>query len=595
MIACCMQRKGDSRMKKMLDELRYIFNRQQKIGLLFLLVAIGIGTLLELLGVTAIMPFIDVVMNPEAIQKKWYLKWLYELFHSNSDVTFMVFLAAALIAIYVVKNVYLCIMYNLQYQFTFSNQRKLAYRMLDCYMRQPYSFHLSHNSADLIRNVSNDTNMMFLGVLAILQLITEAFVCIALGIFLFIQDKTITIGVATILGLFLIFFAKGFKKYLARIGNEDRKYNAGITKWLLQSFGGIKETKIMDREDFFLNNFDYNFKNYASCERKYRFLQVAPRPIMEAVCVSALLAVIAFKLLRGTHSVYFVSTLSVFAIAAFRLLPSINRVANYMSVIMFNKPAIDAVYRDLKQIDELENSKVSKDVNEKTLGLKKSIKIEKLSFKYPDAENFVLQNVNFEIFKNKSTAFIGPSGAGKTTLADIILGALEPTEGCIWADTVNIQEHMNAWHKNLGYIPQSIYLMDDTIRNNIAFGIRNEDIEEDKVWKALEQAQLKEFIQSLDRGLDTEIGEGGVRLSGGQRQRIGIARALYNDPEVLVLDEATSALDNETEGAVMEAIDRLSGTKTLIIIAHRLTTIKNCDIIYEVKNGGIKEVVLRDE
>lgn len=262
---------------------------------------------------------------------------------------------------------------------------------------------------------------------------------------------------------------------------------------------------------------------------------------------------------------------------------------------MFNKPAIDAVYRDLKQIDELENSKVSKDVNEKTLGLKKSIKIEKLSFKYPDAENFVLQNVNFEIFKNKSTAFIGPSGAGKTTLADIILGALEPTEGCIWADTVNIQEHMNAWHKNLGYIPQSIYLMDDTIRNNIAFGIRNEDIEEDKVWKALEQAQLKEFIQSLDRGLDTEIGEGGVRLSGGQRQRIGIARALYNDPEVLVLDEATSALDNETEGAVMEAIDRLSGTKTLIIIAHRLTTIKNCDIIYEVKNGGIKEVVLRDE
>lgn len=200
-----MQRKGDSRMKKMLDELRYIFNRQQKIGLLFLLVAIGIGTLLELLGVTAIMPFIDVVMNPEAIQKKWYLKWLYELFHFNSDVTFMVFLAAALIAIYVVKNVYLCIMYNLQYQFTFSNQRKLAYRMLDCYMRQPYSFHLSHNSADLIRNVSNDTNMMFLGVLAILQLITEAFVCIALGIFLFIQDKTITIGVATILGLFLIF------------------------------------------------------------------------------------------------------------------------------------------------------------------------------------------------------------------------------------------------------------------------------------------------------------------------------------------------------------------------------------------------------
>lgn len=582
-------------MKKMIYELRYIFSREQKIKLLLLLVVIGIGTMLELLGVTAIMPFIEVVMNPESIQRKWYLNILYSMFDFQSDVSFMLFLAAALIAIYIVKNLYLCIMYNLQYQFTFSNQRKLAYRMLDCYMRQPYSFHLSHNSADLIRNVSNDTNMMFVGILALLQLITETLVCITLIIFLFIQDKTITIGVTVIIGLFLLFFAKGFKRYFSRIGNEDREYNAGITKWLLQSFGGIKETKILDREDFFLNNFDYSYKNYASCERKYRFLQVAPRPIMEAVCVSSLLVVVAFKLLRGTHSVYFISTLSVFAIAAFRLLPSINRVTNYMSVIMFNKPAIDAVYKDLKRIEELENSKVMKNTAEEPLTLKKAIKVEKLSFKYPNAENYVLHNINFEILKNKSTAFIGPSGAGKTTLADIILGALEPTEGSVLVDDVNIQEHMSAWHKNLGYIPQSIYLMDDTIKNNIAFGINREEIDESKIWKALEQAQLKGFIKSLDKGLDTEIGEGGVRLSGGQRQRIGIARALYNDPEVLVLDEATSALDNETESAVMEAIDRLSGTKTLIIIAHRLTTIRNCDIIYEVKNEGIRKVVLKDE
>ena len=262
---------------------------------------------------------------------------------------------------------------------------------------------------------------------------------------------------------------------------------------------------------------------------------------------------------------------------------------------MFNKPAIDAVYKDLKRIEELENSKVMKNTAEEPLTLKKAIKVEKLSFKYPNAENYVLHNINFEILKNKSTAFIGPSGAGKTTLADIILGALEPTEGSVLVDDVNIQEHMSAWHKNLGYIPQSIYLMDDTIKNNIAFGINREEIDESKIWKALEQAQLKGFIKSLDKGLDTEIGEGGVRLSGGQRQRIGIARALYNDPEVLVLDEATSALDNETESAVMEAIDRLSGTKTLIIIAHRLTTIRNCDIIYEVKNEGIRKVVLKDE
>lgn len=577
-------------MRKMLQELRYIFDRKQKIGLMLMLIAIAIGTVIELLGVTMVLPFIDVVMNPEMIQKKWYLSWIYENLGFQSNVDFMVFLSVTLIVIYIVKNIYLCIMYNLQYQFTFSNQRKLAYRMLKCYMKQPYSFHLAHNSADLMRNVSTDTNMMFLGVLAILQLITEGMVCIALGIFLFIQDKSITVGVVVILCAFLLIFAKGFKRYLSDIGSDDRKYNAGITKWLQQSFGGIKETKIMDREDFFLQKFDYNYKNYASCERKYRFLQVAPRPVMEAVCISALLAVVAFKLLRGTNSTYFVTTLSVFAIAAFRLLPSINRVANYMSVIMFNKPAIDAVYHDLKQIDELEKDKVQKTKVEKALSIKREIRINNISFRYPDAENYVLRSVNFAIPKNTSIAFIGPSGAGKTTLADIILGALEPTEGKVEIDGLDIGENMQAWHKNLGYIPQAIYLMDDTIRNNIAFGIAEEEIEEDKVWKALEQAQLKEFIQSLERGLDTEIGEAGVRLSGGQRQRIGIARALYNDPDVLVLDEATSALDNETENAVMDAIDNLSGRKTLIIIAHRLSTIKNCNIVYEIKDEGIKRV-----
>lgn len=579
-------------MRETLKKLRYIFDRHQKKGLLLLLVAISIGTMLELLGVTAIMPFIDVVMNPEYIHRKEYLSTIYDFGGFQSEVGFMVFLATLLMIIYIVKNAYLCIMYNMQYHFTFSNQRKLAYSMLNCYMRQPYSFHLSHNSADLIRNVSNDTNMMFLGVLAILQLITEVLVCITLGIFLFIQDKTITLGMITIMGLFLLCFGKGFKRYFARIGNEDRKYNAGITKWLLQSFGGIKETKIMDREEFFLENFDDNYKKYAGCERQYRFLQVAPRPIMEAVCVSALLLVVAFKLMRGTNSAYFVSTLSVFAIAAFRLLPSINRIANYMSVIMFNVPAINAVYQDLKQIDELEKSR--KDKKEKTgnepLALKEKIEIRDVSFRYPDAESYVLRHINFSIHKKQSVAFIGPSGAGKTTLADIILGALEPVEGNVYVDDVCIEDHMAEWHRNLGYIPQTIYLMDDSIRKNIAFGIRESEVDEDKIWKALEQAQLKEFIQGLEKGLDTEIGEGGVRLSGGQRQRIGIARALYNDPEVLVLDEATSALDNETESAVMEAIDNLAGSKTLIIIAHRLSTIKNCNIVYEIKDEGIKRV-----
>lgn len=577
-------------MRRMMKELRYIFDRHQKTGLILLFVEIAIGAILELVGVTAILPFIEVVMDSEAIRNTWYLSWMYNTFHFQTEGSFLIFLSIALIIIYIVKNAYICLMYSLQYRFTFENQRKMAKRMLECYLKQPYTFHLSHNSADLIRNVNSDTNMMFQGILSIVQLLTELLVCVTLGIFLFVRDKTLTIGVLLILGLFLLLFAKAFRNYLSYIGSENRKYAAGITKWLIQSFGGIKETKIMDREKFFLDNFDYNYKKFAACERKYRLLQMLPKPVMETVCVTALLLVVTFKLMQGTQSARFVSTLSVFAVAAFRLLPSINRIATHLSSIVFNTPAIDAVYHDLKQIDEIEKSIRNREEKEEALLIQKEIQIESVSFKYPNTENYVLRDISFRIEKNKSTAFIGPSGAGKTTLADIILGALEPTEGRICVDGVDINGRMAGWHQNLGYIPQMIYLMDDTIRNNIAFGIPENEIDEAKIWKALEQAQLREFVENLEEKLDTEIGEAGVRLSGGQRQRIGIARALYHNPEVLILDEATSALDNETESAVMEAIDHLSGNKTLIIIAHRLTTIRNCDVVYEIKNEGIHQV-----
>ena len=575
----------------MIKQFRYIFNRKQKAGLLLLLIAIIVGTFLELAGVTAIMPFIDVVMNPETIDRKWYLKIPYESLNFQNTTVFIIFVAVILIAVYILKNVYLCFMYYAQYRFTYDNRRKVATRMLNAYLKQPYSYHRIHPSSELMRNISTDTERMFDCVLSILQLFTEGCVCVVLVVYLFIMDKSITIGVGAILSLFLLVFYRGFKKYLNHVGNENRKYAARITQWLQQSFGGIKETKILEREDYFLNQFDYNYKKSASYDRKYRFLQVAPRPIMEMVFVAAILAVIIVKLLNGTQSAYFVSTLSVFAIAAFRLMPSMNRITNYMSVLMFTKGSVEKVYHDLQEVERLEKNKpaVTADVS---LELKKEIQIRNLSFRYPDASENVLENISFTIPKNRSIAFIGPSGAGKTTLADIILGVLEPTEGQICVDGGDIQNCVSAWHKNIGYIPQSIYLMDASIRENVAFGIPKDQIDETCLRRALEEAQMKEFVDSLPEGLDTVIGESGVRLSGGQRQRIGIARALYNDPDVLVLDEATSALDNETEKAVMDAIDRLAGNKTLIIIAHRLTTITNCDVIYEVKDRQIKRVTL---
>lgn len=573
------------KVKKLIQQMQYIFDRGQKVQLVFLLLAVIFTTFVELVGVAALMPLIEVMMDPACIQTTPYLNFMYEIFHFQDAVSFLIFLSAALIAIYWVKNILIALSYNLQYKFTFSNQKKIAYKMLECYLSQPYYFHLSNNSAELIRSINTDIVMMFQGILSMLQFLAEILVCLVLGGFLLWKDPQITLIIVAFMLLFVLFFTKKFKSYLSYIGEEDRKYAEGIVKWLQQSFGGLKETKIMHREKFFLHKFWGEYNQWADLEKNYRNLQMIPKPIMETLCITAVMLAIILKLLMGTEITAFLTTISAFAVAAFRLLPSFNRITGYVSVIIFNYPAFEAAYNDLKKIEEV--SGTGYDVlaeEEKVLSLNDCIHIKNLSYKYPAGDGFVLQNVDLEIPKNKSVALIGPSGAGKTTLADLILGALEPTEGSIYIDETNAFEHLSAWQKNVGYIPQNIYLMDDTIRNNIIYGAEA-DIDDEKLMRAVEEAQLKEFIESLSEGLDTEVGERGVRLSGGQRQRIGIARALYSNPQVLVLDEATSALDNDTEKAVMEAIDSLAGTKTLIIIAHRLSTVENCDIKYEVRDG----------
>lgn len=576
------------RIKSFWEKLNFIFDRQEKVKLVLLLFGILLTTVLELMGVVAIMPFVNVVMDPTVIERKVYLKWLYDFLHLRSTNGFIAALGVILIIVYIVKNLALILLYYVQYAFTFHSQKKLSARMLRCYMDQSYTFHLQNNSADLMRNIEWDVSMMFQAIISMLGLLAEVCVCVVLGVYLLIQDKSIAIGMVAILGLFVLLFAKPYKRYLKTIGDEDRKYRAGITRWMQQSLGGIKETKILGREKYFCDQFDDCYGNWSDREKMYRLLQAAPKPVLEALCVTALLAVIIVKLLHGTSSAYFITAVSVFAVAAIRLLPSINRITSSYGSIVFNMPAFDAVYHDLKEIEELTKEKDAEEADDVILPYYKQIEVKNLTFFYQGKEEHVLENVNIHIDKNQSVAFIGPSGAGKTTLVDIILGILPPTEGQVLVDGVDIARHQGQWRRNLGYIPQSIYLLDDTIRNNILFGQKCED--EEQLWKAVEEAQLKEFILTLENGIDTVIGENGICLSGGQRQRIGIARALYTNPGVLVLDEATSALDNETEAAVMDAINHLAGNKTLIIIAHRLSTTRQCDVIYEVKEKNVTRV-----
>lgn len=572
---------------ELLRKLNYIFARRQKIQLLVLSVIIIGGALWELLGITAILPFVNVAMKPHSIFENEYMSFFYNLLDLTSPNVFLALLAVGLILIYVIKNVYLTAMNYGIYRFSYNNQKRIAEKLLRSYLKQPYTFYLKKNSAELIRNVNEDVPMLIDTVISSMQLAVEFIVCGLLLVFLLFMDPTITIVVGAVLVVFLLLIMRTIKKSIRTKGQNVREARAGMTQWLLQTFGGIKETKLLEREEFFMNRFSSQCSKFANNHCVYQTLSYMPKPAMETVCIASLLGVIAIKLLRGVDSEYFISTVSIFAVAAFRLLPAFNRITGYMSRIMFNHHGVNSVYHDLKEVEELEKNLKERERLVEKLPFDNAIEINNISFHYPNIEENVLEKVSLTIPKNKSIAFVGPSGAGKTTLADIILSVLTPQAGEVLVDGENIEHNLGEWHSKLGYIPQTIYLTDDTIRNNIAYGIEKEKIDEERIWAVIKEAQLKEFVDSLEDGIDTLIGEGGVRLSGGQRQRIGIARALYDNPEILILDEATSALDTDTETAVMEAIESLAGKKTLIIIAHRLTTIENCDVVYEVKDHNV--------
>lgn len=564
----------------------YIFDKKQKLKAALLFLVIIIGAFVELVGVSAVLPFISAVLSPEQILKNPYLGGVYRFLGFRDINQYIVFLGSAIIVVYILKNIYVYIMHSMQYRFTYENQRMLSYKMMDCYMKQPYLFHLDHNSAELSRNINEDTVSFFEAILAGLQFASEGGVCLALLLFLLYQEISITLGVIVLVGMFGFVFLKVFKKRLKAAGKRSRDKQGSTRRAVLEALGGIKEIKVLNREHVFVEEYNEEYKDYAESNRRFKVYGMIPKPVMETISISGLLLIVCVKVALGADAVSFIPTISVFAVAAFRMLPSANRMAEYMSRIMFSKPAIDAIYHDLKEIDKLmEDMKTVEDTEE--IPFRKEIAVKDITFHYPGTEKSVFSHASLLIPKNKSVAFIGPSGQGKTTLADIILGLLEPQEGAVLVDGIDIRRGIHAWNRKLGYIPQTISLLDASIRENILFGIEKEQIDEQRLQEALREAQLKDFIDTLEEGLDTVIGEGGVRLSGGQRQRIGIARALYHNPEVLVLDEATSALDNDTEAAVMEAIDYLAGSKTLIIIAHRLSTIQNCDLVYKIEGGAV--------
>ncbi|MBO4267443.1 MAG: ABC transporter ATP-binding protein [Lachnospiraceae bacterium] len=569
----------------LLRKINYIFSTKQKIQAVLLCIGLFIGALFELVGVSFIVQLVGIIEEPDTVHKSVWMQKLYDITNAGSDRQFFLYVVLLLIGIYLFKNVYLIVMNYVKYTFIYNNQLRLSGRLIDCYLRKPYTYHLDKNSAEMIRSIMLDSERFFQMLLTIFSIFSEIMVSALLCIYLLVVDWFITVSVVVILlvfsGLYLLIF-HGRTKQNGKISQfNDGKMHQAIN----QALGAVKDIKILHREEYFVKAFTKRGEKKYTAVRNNEILGQIPAHLIETVCIGAILLVLVVKLYNGEDLNGMVSQLAAFAMAAFKLLPSVGKIDNYLNLIVFLKPSADLIYRDIKETEDM----LSVTGKEADAGMEKAdgITVQHVSYRYPNTTENVLTDVNFTIPDGTSVGLIGPSGAGKSTIADIILGILTPTEGKVMYGDMNVHEHPLKWSKKLAYIPQAIFLADETIRSNVAFGIDEDRIEEDKVWKALEEAQLDAFVRSLPEGLDTMVGERGVRLSGGQRQRIGIARALYGDPQILVLDEATSALDSETETAVMEAIDRLRGRKTLIIIAHRLSTIANCGIIFKVGDGQI--------
>ena len=457
-------------------------------------------------------------------------------------------------------------------------------------------FHVEVNSAEIQRIVLGDASAVFTVLENVFQIIADILTTVMLLALLLSTDWFITIIALILLLGFLGVYFKVFKNRLYQYGVKHQHYSTEIYKSFMQSFQGIKEIKIYECEQYFIDKYGFNATLESSMSKRGSFVQRIPKYMLEMICTAGILSIIFCKVLMGTDAAGLVSSLAVFAMAAYRMLPIANKLSSELVCINNNKVSIEQIFKVKYGEDEFGNTYSRKenieDANEGLIstGELEDIELKNISYRYPKGERDILSRANLLIKGGSAVAFKGPSGAGKTTTADLILGILEPDKGVITYCGQDIKKLGRNWYKYLGYIPQNIYLIDDTMRTNVAFGIENPD--DEKVWKALEQAQLKEFVKSRPEGLNALVGEAGIKISGGQRQRIGIARALYNDPDILVLDEATSALDNDTEIAVMEAINHLKRKKTLIVIAHRLSTLEKCDEIYEINDGKIRKTEL---
>ncbi|MDZ7771575.1 MAG: ABC transporter ATP-binding protein [Balneolaceae bacterium] len=577
----------------MLDSLKKIYTLflsryRMKLAILFGMMLMA--SVLEIMGIGMIPAFVIVVTEDPSTVLGYPVigDWL-RYFGITTSREMIISGALTLIGVFVVKNLYLSFFLYLKKRFIANRGVYLQDRLFRAYMTAPYSFYTNRNSAELLRNITNEVQRIVTGTMMPFMELSLNF-CMTLFIIasLMYVDPVITVAAIVVMGGGGYAFLKFTQRKTDEYGKKDRDARGEMNKAVIQGLGGFKEARILNREKMFLNH----YREYAEVSKRANIFKYVinnlPNPIIETIAVTGILMIVFIRVLEGSDFNTIVPILVFFGAATVRLMPILKQVISKVTDLRYNVHSVYAIYDDLMLLEN-EYKDFRKQVlrNRERMHLKDEIRLEKVSYSYEGSEEQAVRNATFSIKKGSAVAFAGATGAGKTTMVDVILGLLQPQEGRITVDGMNIHDNIRGWQQNVGYIPQSIYLLDESIRRNIAFGIPDEEIDEESVWEAIRAAQLEEMIGRLPKGLDTVVGERGVRLSGGQQQRIGIARALYSNPALLVMDEATSSLDNLTEKYVIDAIERLKGDRTIIMIAHRLTTVKNCDTIFMMKEGEI--------
>lgn len=526
---------------KIIRKINVLLDTKQKWNMAFLLVMMLFGAILEATSIGLVIPVITVLITPEQFQENEMVKWLYDALHMQSIMQFTVVVMVALILAFVFKNLFLFLQQKMLYHFVYTNQFRTSERMMKNYLRRGYEFYLNSDTAVIQRSITSDVNNMYALILAVLQIISEIIIFVTLSVVMLVTDMKMTLVISTLLIITLFVIMKVLKPILKRAGKDNQDYYSGLFKWISQTVTGIKEVKVAGKEQYFVDEYVKCGKGYVNAVQKYSLYNNTPRLLIETVCIIGLVGYMLYLILSGADVKNMVSTLGVFGLAAVRLIPCANRINNQLTSMAYFEPFFMGVSDNLQEEINEKNIDMSfaKETDEK-LPVKEKIQLKDITYAYPNTDKLIFDHADMEIPIGAAVGIVGSSGAGKTTVVDILLGLLELKSGSVYADDTDTKEEYRAWLKNVGYIPQMIFMLDDTIRRNVAFGIPEEKIDEKRLWAVLKEAQLDEFVKTLPDGVETSIGERGIRLSGGQRQRIGIARALYNDPEVLILDEATS-------------------------------------------------------